>query len=324
MFGFPPFASPIFRQAMNVSQPTSGVVVTQNPTPPDSPSQPHMKPVTLPTISNVTLTTVSTSFPPDQLRDVVLPSLILLSSDSVQFHVHHHVLQAASDNGFRGLLGNSGHGTSLQALHRISAPTIAIKPVPMNSATLNVVLHTAYGTPTIHTPSLDTLIDAVDLLPKYGISPETCIFSSSESSPYASPLYNLLLSMARTHPLPMYALAAHHSLEDLAVASSKHLLSTPLHSISDQAAIRMGPIYLKRLSFLQLGRAAAFKDLVAAPPNPHSPTPLCGDAEQFRLRRGWTLAAGSLLWDAQAGKFWFSPFPKQPMINGLPVARHID
>ncbi|KAJ8517626.1 hypothetical protein ONZ45_g5199 [Pleurotus djamor] len=255
------------------------------------------------TVPHVTIPTVSTSFPPDRRSDVVLPSLILLSSDSVQFYVHDHVLQAASNNGFHGLLGGSGRRPSLQASNVIdAAPAITIKPVPMNSATLNVILHAVYGTSASKfAPSLDTLVDAVDLLPKYGISPEACIFSSSDSSPYASPLYTLLLSTAKTYPLPMYALAAHHSLDDLATASSKYLLNTPFHAVSDQAAIRMGPIYLKRLSFLQLGRAAAFKDLVSAPPNPHSPTPLCGDEEQSRLGRAWTLAAGSLLWDAQAG-----------------------
>lgn len=181
---------------------------------------------------------------------------------------------------------------------------VPVKSIPVHSTTLNVILHAAYNTPCSQfAPSTDTLVEAVDLLPEYGIMPCSCIYSSSSTSLTPSKLYSLLLSHAPLHPLPVYTLAAHHGLEDLAVACSQYLLSTPFHMVSDHAAIRMGPIYLKRLAFLLLGRAEALKRLVVQPPPLHAPTGTCTAFEQKRLARAWTLAAASFVWDARPGAF---------------------
>jgi hypothetical protein len=62
---------------------------------------------------------------------------------------------------------------------------------------------------------------------------------------------------------------------------------------------RMGASYLKRLFFLHLGRAAAFKRLLTTGPGPHPPTPTCGLAAQQGTTRAWVLAAALLSWDAR-------------------------
>ena len=68
-----------------------------------------------------------------------------------------------------------------------------------------------------------------------------------------------------------YALAASHDLYSLAVPISSHLLSYPLHMLTDELAEKIGPVYLKRLFFLHLGRLDALRRLLLPPPHPHFP-----------------------------------------------------
>jgi hypothetical protein len=63
----------------------------------------------------------------------------------------------------------------------------------------------------------------------------------------------------------MYALAAQHKLEQLAIAVSPSLLSFDLATLTDDLVGRMGAVYLKRLVFLHLGRSAALKRLLSPP-----------------------------------------------------------
>ena len=135
---------------------------------------------------------------------------------------------------------------------------------------------------------------AVDALRDYGVNPKLCIVPSS-------PLYTLLLSHAPLHPLEVYALAASHDLRELAAATSSHLLSFSLATLSDAVAERIGPIYLKRLFFLHFGRVDALKRLLLPPPHPHAPTPWCDFTEQKKLTRAWALASAYLAWDARPG-----------------------
>ena len=97
------------------------------------------------------------------------------------------------------------------------------------------------------------------------------------------------------------ALAAAHDLYELAVPVSSHLLSFALHSLTDELALRIGPVYMKRLFFLHLGRLDALKRLLLPPPHPHPPTAGCDFAEQKRLTRAWALASAYLAWDARPG-----------------------
>ncbi|KAJ3506043.1 hypothetical protein NLJ89_g7096 [Agrocybe chaxingu] len=203
------------------------------------------------------------------------------------FYVHSHVLLAASENGFRGLLPAPPPSSEGQD---------PILNVPDNSTVLNVVLHTVYDMSCAHySPSFATLVTAVNRLPVYGVSPRPHIAPTT-------PLFSLLLSHAPLHPLELYALAASYDLYDLAVSTSSHLLSFPLASLTDEMAEHIGPVYLKRLFFLHFGRSDALKRVLLPPPRPHAPTPFCDFTEQKKLTRAWALASAYLAWDARPGK----------------------
>lgn len=170
--------------------------------------------------------------------------------------------------------------------------------LPEGSCVLNVVLHTIYHMPCTHySPSIDTLIAAVDAMHKYGIPVSKYIATGT-------PLYQLILALAPVAPLELYSLAAAHDLYDLAVPISSHLLAFPLSNITDEMAERMGPVYLKRMFFLHLGRIDALKRLLLPPPHPHAPTPDCDFTEQKKLTRAWALASAYLAWDARPGSSW--------------------
>jgi len=209
------------------------------------------------------------------------PDLVLMSTDSEYFYVHLHVLIDASKNGFNNLLegGQNYHNTIT-----VTEP----------SAVLQIILHAIYDTSCAeYFPSLDSLADAISSLNMYGIPLKNVIAPSR-------PLFEVLLNQAAVRPLDLYALAASHDLYDLAVAASPHLLSLSLSTITDAMALRMGPVYLKRLFFMHLGRAQALRDILLPPPYPHSPTPRCNVFEQQKLSRAWTLASACLAWDTNA------------------------
>lgn len=99
----------------------------------------------------------------------------------------------------------------------------------------------------------------------------------------------------------MYALAAQHRLEQLAVAVSPFLLSFDLASLTDDLVGRMGAVYLKRLVFLHVGRSMALKRLLSPPLDYHTPNDACGAREHDALMNAWSLAAAELAWDARPG-----------------------
>lgn len=165
--------------------------------------------------------------------------------------------------------------------------------LPEPAPVLNVVLHTIYNmSASQFAPSFDDLTDALDALIKYCIPVKHYVAATT-------PLFALLLSHAPMRPIDSYALAAHHGLEDLAVAISPHLLSFSLPSLSDSLAARIGSVYLKRLFFLHYGRMEALKGLLLHPPSPHPETPDCDTNQQQKLTRVWALASAHLVWDAR-------------------------
>ena len=167
--------------------------------------------------------------------------------------------------------------------------------LPESASVLNVVLHVVYDVSCAHYhPGIDTLIAAVEAMAKYGLPPRRHIAPST-------PLYSLILGQAPVQPIITYALAATHDLYDLAVPISSHLLSFALHTLTDELAIRIGPVYMKRLFFLHLGRLDALKRLLLPPPHPHPPTSNCDFTEQKKLTRAWALASAYLAWDARPG-----------------------
>lgn len=243
-------------------------------------------PVTdLPT-EGTTLVSISTTFYPGAQINELPPDTVLLASDGVFFYVHAPVLLASSTNNFNNLLPPDPGPA------RDQDPMLS---VPEHSTVLNVILHIIYDMSCAHySPSFPTLITAVNHLPTYGISPKLIVVPST-------PTYTLLLSHAPIFPLELYALAASLDLYDLAVATSSHLLSFPLATLTDEMAERIGPVYLKRLFFLHFGRSDALKRVLLPPPHPHAPTPWCDFDEQKKLTRAWALASAYLAWDARPG-----------------------
>ncbi|EGO01963.1 hypothetical protein SERLA73DRAFT_120615 [Serpula lacrymans var. lacrymans S7.3] len=259
----------------------ASLIINQVPTPPESFAG---SPVDQSPEEN-TLVSVSTTFFPGAQNNSLPSDLVILSSDSVFFYVHMHVLLGASDNGYNSLLPPSPKCKNAHI-----GPVIT---VPESSIVLNVLLHTIYDMSCSHySPSFEALISAVTALKTYGISLQSRIAPST-------PLYVLLLSHAPLCPLELYALAATNDLYDLAVATSSHLLSFSLASLTDDMAENIGPKYLKRLFFLHFGRADALKRLLLPPPHPHAPTPICDFNDQKKLTRAWALASAYLAWDAR-------------------------
>ena len=241
-------------------------------------------------IESTTIVSVSTTFfPGADLGQSHPPDLTLHSSDSVFFYVHSTALLHFSTNSFNSLV-------PLYPLSPASEdgshPAIVL---PEDSHVLNIVLHLLYTIPCSHfCPPIDVISKAVRALKRYGVpmksftTPDTC-------------LYNLIMSRAPLHPIELYAIAAEHDLYDLAVAISPHLMSFNLATLTDEIVMQIGPMYLKRLFFLHLGRNEALKRLLFNPPTLHGPTPQCDFTEQKKLTRAWALAAAYLAWDARPG-----------------------
>jgi hypothetical protein len=186
---------------------------------------------------------VSTAFHAGANLHLLPPDVTLLSSDSVHFYVHSHILLGASDNSFRSLL-----------LTKVQSPDTSV-PVPELSPVLNIILHIIYNMAfTQYSFSLDTLSDAVNCLSLYGVHPKLHVVRNT-------PVYALLLSLAPLFPIRVYTLAAKYNIDDLAVTTSSHLLSLELWTLTDEIVEEMGPIYLRRLFFLHLGRVEALKRL---------------------------------------------------------------
>ncbi|KAH8822878.1 hypothetical protein DL96DRAFT_1619635 [Flagelloscypha sp. PMI_526] len=252
----------------------------QIPTPPASDSE-HTSNVDVPATSS--MMTVSTVFYPGAQLNMV-QDVVLMSNDGVHFYVDKLRLLSSSYNGFNHFLDN------LQTADSQDPP---ILPVCERSEVLNVVLHAIFHMScAAYAPSFEVLKAAVNQMPTYGLQAALYLKSSS-------PLFPLLLAQAPLHPDDVFALAAEHRVEELAVPASSHLLSIPLFKINDEMASRIGPVYLRRLFFMHLGRIEALKRLLKPPPYPHPPSVECDFAAQKSLSRAWTLTAAYIIWDAR-------------------------
>jgi hypothetical protein len=210
-----------------------------------------------------------------------------LSDDNVWFYVDTARLQQSSENNFnQSLVPITGHADE---------PFGRIISVPEQSIVLNIVLHTIYGISCAkYNPPFDAIAAAISALQTYGVPLYARI------SP-GTPLFSLLMPFAPLIPLELYILAATYDLYDLAAFASQYLHSLSLSSLTDEMAVQMGAIYLKRLFFLHYGRIDALRRILLTPPRPHTPTPHCDSMDQKRLTRAWALASASLVWDARAG-----------------------
>ncbi len=210
--------------------------------------------------------------------------LVLISSDGVVFHVHTGQLLGASTNDFNHLIFPNAARSSI-------VDTVACVPEP--AAVLNIILHSVYEISCTHYhPPLATLIAAVDAMPPYGMSPKVHVQRL---------LFAIILGLAPTQPLAVYALASRHDLLSLAQPVSSHLLSYALDSFTGELASTISARYLNKLFLLHVGRLATLKQLLLPAPQLHPCTPECDFGEQKKLARAWVLAAGYLAWEGRAG-----------------------
>ncbi|KZT18113.1 hypothetical protein NEOLEDRAFT_1143826 [Neolentinus lepideus HHB14362 ss-1] len=226
---------------------------------------------------------VSTAFYPGAAVDPHPPDIVFASSDGVFFYVHSHRLLNNSNNDFNSCL----------PLPSQEADECPILPAAETANVLNILFHVVYDLSFAqYNPTVDCLIATVQSLHKYGASLEKLVVPSSR-------LYQHLMSVAPLNSIDVYTVASQYGLEELAVAASSHLLSFPLSTLSDDMVVRMGPLYLKRLFFLHLGRVEVLKRLLLCPPPPHPPISTCNFADQKQMVRVWALAAAYLAWDAR-------------------------
>jgi len=246
-------------------------MATAFPTPPDSLDD------KVTGTENKVLVSMSTTFYP---REDHPSDLIIITEDSVFFSVHKHILLSKSQNLFGGLL--------------VQEDTQSFT-VSESSEIFNLVLHAFYDfDASNYKPTLDHIAGMLTALPRYGLPAATAV-------QHGRPTYNLILGTALSAPLDTYALVAQHRLEKLAVEVSHHLLSTPLHCLTDEHCLSMGPVYLRRLMFLHLGRTERLKKLLRDLPSGHRPTLQCDAIDQKRkLEAAWQEAVGQLCWDINA------------------------
>ncbi len=229
---------------------------------------------------------VSTAFHLDARLLPIPPDITLVAHDGVLFYVHATILLAQSTNSFNELLS-----PKLAIQHQAGA----FVSVPEDSPALNIVLHAIYEISCAHyRPSLDTLATAVDAMAMYGITPKDHISPSK-------PLFALILNQAPIQPILAYSIAASHDITDMAVPVSSHTLSLHLQCLTWEVVAKIGPIYLRRLYFLHLGRLEALRKLLLLPPHLHPSTRTCDFTDQKRLTRAWTLASAYLAWGDRPG-----------------------
>ncbi|KAG8718410.1 hypothetical protein FRC08_005312 [Ceratobasidium sp. 394] len=220
--------------------------------------------------------------------------LVLLTTDAVFFYAHTSELLRQSSNYFGNLIAEEriSKGDSTQCTSRgtyiIDPPEL--KLVDYSSDVLELVLDAVYKRSTESlAPSIATLRDAIAALVSLGYCPKDMVVPGSE-------LFVRSLEAAETEPLQVYALAAQHSLELLAVAASGLTSAHSLDDVSDELALQMGPIYLKRLFLLHMQRAQEVRHSVHLPLELHAigspPGVKCNEKVQESVNDVWTLASG--------------------------------
>lgn len=262
-----------------------------------------------------TLVSISTRFNLEY-PDVQDSDLVLVSTDNVYFYAHRTTLLHDSSNGFGSLLSLTPEPEAKDATTSTlgAAGTHKFITTEYTSEVLNVALHAIYKfSVQSYRPSPVTLRAATKAISDLGYDLANVFSPHSE-------LFMLFLQAGVAEPLEMYALAAQLSLEHLAVAVSTFTLSVPPSDITDELAIQMGPIYLRRLFFLHLGRADALKRLLYPPPAPHPafPDPNCGQETQSAVSRIWALACATVVVDSNPNNLAaiFTPLSAQ-----LPCSR---
>jgi hypothetical protein len=167
--------------------------------------------------------------------------------------------------------------------------------VTESSEIFNLLLHVFYDLdPTNQTASLKQVSLLLVALPKYGLSLEIAAAADTH-------LYNVIMGLASKSSIDTFALVCHHNLERLATDISQLLISIPIHDLNDQQCTLMGPVYLRRLVFLQVGRTERLKEILNVPPTKHEPTIHCDAINQKRnLEAVWEDIVKDLVWEVKA------------------------
>ena len=231
--------------------------------------------------------TQSLAFPADARLNEFPPNVLLVSSDNVVFHVHHHQLLRLSGNDFAGLVWDSPE-------LRTGRPLVVY--ADQDAAVLDFVLHVFYDIVSRVGPiSFDALASAFCALVSYGV----CM---QEAAALGTPLAEALMRFGPLRAIEVYALAAEHDLEHIAVPVSAYLIAYPLLQLPEELAFRISPRYLMRLHNLQQDRMTALRGLLLTLPEFHPPTFSCSLAKQKHfVCRPWGVALADLAWDAKPG-----------------------
>ena len=191
----------------------------------------------IPYVEDEPLASVASRFHPDE-PDMKDADLVLLATDAVFFYAHRAVLLHKSSNNFGGLV-TPEHVVPLIGPHTHSLPEAIV--TNYRPEVLNVILLAVYELPMrLCDPSLETLREVAPALVTLGYDLRSIAAPCSE-------LFRLLLEAAEGDPLSLYAVAAQHSFEELAVPASRFSLNKSIKNLSDELAEQMGPIYLRRL-----------------------------------------------------------------------------
>jgi len=173
---------------------------------------------------------ISTTFQPHARHtEAGDPDIVLVSSDGVRFHVHLTVLLTASANGFAEVF--------MPTLLSSGSDEANVVEV---AATLNLVLHAAYGLPAHHfAPSIETLTDALT-----AVRTRYAFFSPPHLTSAACSLFSLFVGYAIKGGIEsakkVYGIAAQHHIEPLAITASEQLLSLDIATITDEWSISIG------------------------------------------------------------------------------------
>lgn len=233
--------------------------------------------------------------------DPIKPNTFILTSDRVLFVVHYRWLFAQSANLFGGTLVESAQPTSEHPL---------VINLSESSDSINILLHAVYGLPCESSmPTFQCLEETFQLLIKYGLLPTQRYISRG------FPLFNAFLAQARTMPVEVFAFAASHRLEDLAVQSSAHTLDHPISDFSFETATQIGTRYMYRLYNLHAMRISRLKELLDMHPqvplhlDPNLPANECSSLAEDHTQvvtRAYQLAATQVFYSASPGKCLYS------------------
>lgn len=102
---------------------------------------------------------------------------------------------------------------------------------------------------------------------------------------------------ASASPFQVFAIAACHGMEAFCVVASEYALRLTPSDITEEQASLMGPIYLRRLMFMFLGRRQACLRVCSTPPHQHQPTVRCSLALQQSVVTAWRAATGVVATD---------------------------